>query len=130
MLSEVSVGVKNWNSGHANLTSNAMCVTMALRGTAMEKAFSPLTRENLRISKKKWLGKLGKDHLQTLASLTRNYGFMVALGDLLLLNGNWYVTHAGLLRLAQRRHCNFATRRQAAGCSRQRSTNVQEHQGS
>jgi hypothetical protein len=30
---------------------------------------------------------------------------MVALGDLLLLNGNWYVTHAGLLRLAQRRHC-------------------------
>src|SRR5205823_6025985 len=29
----------------------------------------------------------------------------VALGDLLLLDGQWYVTHVGLLRLAQRRHC-------------------------
>jgi hypothetical protein len=26
-------------------------------------------------------------------------------GDLMLLEGNWYVSHAGLLRLAVRRHC-------------------------
>ena len=26
-------------------------------------------------------------------------------GDLLLLEGRWYVTHAGLIRMAQRKHC-------------------------
>ena len=26
-------------------------------------------------------------------------------GDLLLLNGGWYVTHTGLIRLARRKHC-------------------------
>jgi hypothetical protein len=29
----------------------------------------------------------------------------VSHGDLLLLNRGWYVTHAGLLRLARRKHC-------------------------
>jgi hypothetical protein len=40
-----------------------------------------------------------------LRSLTESYGFAVALGDLLLLEGRWYVTHAGLLRLAARSRC-------------------------
>jgi hypothetical protein len=30
----------------------------------------------------------------------------VSHGDLLLLNHGWYVTHAGLLRLARRKHCS------------------------
>lgn len=29
----------------------------------------------------------------------------MAAGEIQLLNGNWYVTHSGLLRLAERRHC-------------------------
>jgi hypothetical protein len=29
----------------------------------------------------------------------------VATGDLQFLEGRWYVTHAGLLRIAQRKHC-------------------------
>jgi hypothetical protein len=33
------------------------------------------------------------------------YGLSVAAGDLQYLDGRWYVTHAGLLRLAQRKHC-------------------------
>jgi hypothetical protein len=40
-----------------------------------------------------------------LRSLTYDYRFAVAKGDLLLLDGNWYVTHAGLLRLAKRQRC-------------------------
>jgi len=71
----------------------------------MIRKASPLARRNVKLAKGKWFEELGKQHLQTLRSLTDNYGFMVALGDLLLLEGGWYVTHAGLLRLASRKHC-------------------------
>jgi hypothetical protein len=37
--------------------------------------------------------------------VTKEFEWSVALGDLILLDNKWYVTHAGLLRLAQRRHC-------------------------
>jgi hypothetical protein len=33
------------------------------------------------------------------------FGFSLASGEIQLLNGNWYVTHAGLLSIAQRRRC-------------------------
>jgi hypothetical protein len=72
----------------------------------MKRQFSPLTRRNVKLAKGKWIDELGEQHLQTLRSLTENYGFAVALGDLLLLEGKWYVTHAGLLRLAARGHCH------------------------
>jgi hypothetical protein len=71
----------------------------------MKKGFDLLTRRNVKLAKGKWLDTLGRDHLQSLRSLTETYGFAVALGDLLLLEGKWYVTHAGLLRLAARSRC-------------------------
>ena len=40
-----------------------------------------------------------------LRDLTSTYGFSISAGDLLHLDGKWYVTHAGLLKLAARRHC-------------------------
>jgi hypothetical protein len=43
--------------------------------------------------------------LNTLISLSEQYRFSIALGDLIYLDGKWYVTHAGLLRLAHRTHC-------------------------
>jgi len=33
------------------------------------------------------------------------FGLSVALGDIQLIDGRWYVTHAGLLRIAQRSRC-------------------------
>jgi hypothetical protein len=71
----------------------------------MRKRFRRLTQKNLKLAEEKWLGELGELHRQALRSLTEEYRFAVALGDLLLLDGQWYVTHVGLLRLAQRRHC-------------------------
>ena len=64
-----------------------------------------LTRENLKVVKEQWSSEARTQHLQALRSLTKRYGFAVALGDLFLLNGKWYVTHSGLLRLAERRSC-------------------------
>jgi hypothetical protein len=71
----------------------------------MKRNFGQLARRNVKLAKGKWSDELGKHHLQILRSLTENYGFVVALGDLLLLEGRWYVTHAGLLRLAARSRC-------------------------
>jgi hypothetical protein len=72
----------------------------------MKREFNLLARRNVKLAKEKWLDALGKHHLQILRSLTENYGFAVALGDLLLLERKWYVTHAGLLRLAARSRCH------------------------
>ena len=33
------------------------------------------------------------------------FGFSIELEDVLWLDGHWYVTHSGLIRLARRRHC-------------------------
>jgi len=41
-----------------------------------------------------------------LKELTTDHLLCVALGDLILLEGCWYVTHAGLLRLARRKRCS------------------------
>jgi hypothetical protein len=43
--------------------------------------------------------------LQVLKELTTDYRLSIRSGDLLLLEGRWYVTHTGLLRLARRSHC-------------------------
>jgi hypothetical protein len=71
----------------------------------MKTNFTLLARKNVNLAKVKWLNQLGKHHLQVLRSLTENFGFAISLGDLLFLEGTWYVTHAGLLRLATRNRC-------------------------
>jgi hypothetical protein len=40
-----------------------------------------------------------------LKSLTLEYGYSLVAGDLVILDGRWYVTHTGLLRLAYRNGC-------------------------
>jgi hypothetical protein len=72
----------------------------------MKRGFDRLAQENVRLAKGKWAGVLSSHQLQVLRSLSENYGFAVALSDLLFLDRGWYVTHAGLLRLAARSRCN------------------------
>jgi hypothetical protein len=72
----------------------------------MKRHFDSLARKNVKLARGKWAGELSSYQLQALRSLTEHYGFAVALSDLLLLDGGWYVTHAGLLRLAARGRCN------------------------
>jgi len=44
--------------------------------------------------------------LEQLRELSRNFALSLKCGDLLLLSGGWYVTHAGLIRLAKRCRCS------------------------
>ena|SRR5215469_12532836 len=43
--------------------------------------------------------------LKVLEQIVEQYGFSVHLGDILYLDRRWYVTHTGLLRIAQRNRC-------------------------
>jgi hypothetical protein len=48
---------------------------------------------------------MGQFKLQELRELMRRHRLTVSLGDVTYIDRHWYVTHAGLLRLASRRHC-------------------------
>src|SRR5713101_2503 len=70
----------------------------------MKEQVDILKRKNLRDAKIRFAN-LERVTLEALNFLSEQYGFSVALGDLLLLDGTWYVTHPGLLRLAHRTRC-------------------------
>jgi hypothetical protein len=61
-------------------------------------------RSNVRLAQSLW-GKLSEVALKRLSELTTKYRFSVAAGDLQFFDGRWYVTHAGLLRIAHQRRC-------------------------
>jgi hypothetical protein len=50
-------------------------------------------------------GHLPKAAIHALQELLRQHRLSVINGDVKYLNGGWYITHAGLLRLAERRQC-------------------------
>src|SRR5258708_24289865 len=63
-----------------------------------------LVRQNTKLEKR-FNAEQSPSALTQLRDLTLNFGFSIATGELLHLNGGWYVTHAALLRLASRKHC-------------------------
>ncbi len=64
-----------------------------------------LLRQNVRIVKRLCAG-ITQGSLATLRDLTETLRLSVSRGELLCLDGKWYVTHAGLLRIAQRSRCS------------------------
>src|SRR5215471_7253380 len=62
-------------------------------------------RENLRLAKQTFGPVLGGRTAAQLKTLSRDYGFSIKAGELQVIDGGWYVTHTGLLRLAQRKRC-------------------------
>ena len=62
-------------------------------------------RLNSKFARTVW-GELSRIALRSLKELTERYALSVVGGDLLHLEGRWYVTHAGLLRLASRNRCS------------------------
>jgi hypothetical protein len=65
-----------------------------------------LVRNNVRFAKSRWRGEVSALSLTELKRLSCDLGLSIASGEVLLLNGKWYVTHAGLLRIAQRNRCS------------------------
>src|SRR3954466_8592162 len=81
-------------------------VSSALRyvkGDLMKPHQAQLARRNLRLARMKYGTVFSQTMRISLQALTRQFGFSMELGDVLLLDGSWYVTHSGLLRLATRK---------------------------
>jgi len=72
--------------------------------TVKRKQSSPY-RLNVKLARSLW-GATSVATFKRLRELTNKYEFSVGAGDLQLLNGVWYVTHAGLLSLSSRRKCS------------------------
>jgi len=68
------------------------------------KTIPSAVQAELETARERW-GPLNPEVLSSFESLIKEHQLSVSHGDLLLLNRGWYVTHAGLLRLARRKHC-------------------------
>lgn len=65
-------------------------------------------RSNLRHARSIW-GELRASAMRSLRDLSHAHALSVAAGHLQLLEGRWYVTHAGLLTIAGRSGCSAIT---------------------
>jgi hypothetical protein len=61
-------------------------------------------RANAHLARYLW-GEQSRIALKTLKTLTGEYSFSIQAGDLQQIDGKWYVTHTGLLRLATSKRC-------------------------
>src|SRR5271157_743631 len=64
-----------------------------------------LIRANLRQARLHWPSFLTPRAIQMLKGYTEEFHFSISVGDLILLDNGWFVTHTGLLRLARRKRC-------------------------
>jgi len=64
-----------------------------------------LVRQNIRLAKRSAARQLGRTVIDRLRDLTKTFGFSLTLGDIQFLDGGWYITHSGLMRLSKRRKC-------------------------
>lgn len=62
--------------------------------------------QNLRAAKAQWPALIGKRERVSLRELTANHRLSICAGDMVLLGSGWYITHTGLIRLANRRRCS------------------------
>ena len=72
----------------------------------LTKKNSSLCSRNRRLARQKWGLERNHPLLAALKSLAEDFALSVSAGDMILLQGNWYVTHAGLLRIAKRNRCS------------------------
>jgi hypothetical protein len=66
--------------------------------------FRRLLRENVRLAE--GVASFSRRAIDVLATITRDFGFSFKAGELQIINGSWYVTHTGRLRLARRKKCS------------------------
>jgi len=64
-----------------------------------------VTRSNVRLARRIW-GRLPRPAITALMEITEEHDLSISSGDLCFLDGRWYVTHTGLLHVAQRNRCS------------------------
>ncbi len=72
-------------------------------GLETEPVVRPLAIQNIRFARRNW--GVSREQVARLKDLTEELQLSVVVGDLRLLDNKWYVTHAGLLRVARRNRC-------------------------
>ena len=68
------------------------------------KASPEFLRRNVKHARAVW-GAMPTSAVDSLRELTRRFALCVSEGHLQFLNGHWYITHSGLLRIAGDRRC-------------------------
>ena len=71
-----------------------------------QQSIHNLLRRNLRAARQILGQPLTPRMTAALRVLTRDFAFSVQAGELLVINGHWYVTHTGLIALARRKKCS------------------------
>jgi hypothetical protein len=67
---------------------------------------STILRRNFKLARR-LLGRAIPSHLaESLTLLSTEFSFSLGNGEVQLINGSWYVTHTGLVRLARRKKCS------------------------
>ncbi len=92
------------NPNRLNPDSQKRCPEGGAASIAKTPEKTVLLRRNVRCARNNW-GRLSKSSIYLLAELTEAYSLSIAAGHLQLLDGRWYITHSGLLRLAFRNRC-------------------------
>jgi len=64
-----------------------------------------VSASEIEAAKKLW-GDLPQAAMDSLTGLVKRFGISVSLGDVQFMDGRWYITHSGLLQIAQRRRCS------------------------
>jgi hypothetical protein len=68
-----------------------------------QKSF--VSKSEIEAAQKLW-GELPQAAMDSLIGLVKRFGISVSLGDVQYMDGRWYITHSGLLQIAQRRRCS------------------------
>ena len=84
------------------MRSTSECPRKPAHPSAFE---AKILERNLRFAKRTLGSPLAPRMTAALERLSRDYAFSFEAGELQILDGNWYVTHTGLLRLARRKRC-------------------------
>ena len=66
---------------------------------------SEVPESEIQTAQKVW-GDLPRAAIDSLRGVIKRFGISVLLGDVQYIDGRWYITHSGLLRIAQRRRCS------------------------
>jgi hypothetical protein len=80
--------INSKRSGHTIFQSSANCKL----------------RRQVKLAQRTW-GPLSATVVENLRELLLEHRLSISSGELTYLHGRWYVTHAGLLRIARDRHC-------------------------